>query len=108
MPISLLLREAVYAFRWGAYHLGAWGHLVRTEEVLIGRARGAFLSHWFGPGLPLSGSFVAIVLANLGELQERYFLVSASALPELEGPSLGEPLAGLFGEVAGILLSPTG
>jgi hypothetical protein len=108
MPLSLLLRETVYAFRWGAFHLEPWSHLVQTEEVLIGRARSAFLTHWFGPGLPLNGSFVRIVIDNLVALKKQYFLASASVLPELEGPSLGEPLAGLFGQVAGILLSPTG
>jgi hypothetical protein len=39
MPIALLLQETVYTFRWGAYHLEPWSHLVQTEETLIDRAQ---------------------------------------------------------------------
>jgi hypothetical protein len=107
MPLSLLLQEAVYTFRWGAYHLEPWVHLVRTEELLIDRARSAFLVHWFGSGLPLHGSFVKIVLENIKELSEHYYRVVASLAPNPEGLNLTEPLAGLIGELAGIALSPT-
>jgi hypothetical protein len=107
MPLSLLLQETVYSFRWGAYHLAPWIHLVRIEEVLIDRARSAFLVHWFGSGLPLHGSFLRVVFENLNELSAHYYRVVASLSPNPEGLNLTEPFAGLIGEVAGIALSPT-
>src|SRR5258708_794059 len=108
MPIGLLLQETVFTFRWGAFHLEPWSHLVRTEELLIDRARSAFLVHWFGPDLPLNGFYVAVVIDNLRELRERYFAVASALAPEPAGPNLLTPLSGLVGEIAGIALSPTG
>jgi hypothetical protein len=108
MPIALLLQETVYTFRWGAYHLEPWSHLVQTEETLIDRARSAFLVHWFGARLPLNGSFLNVVIDNLKQLREHYFAVTRAVSPEPTGPNLTEPLAGLVGEIAGIALSPTG
>jgi hypothetical protein len=107
MPIALLLQETVYTFRWGAFHLEPWSRLVRTEELLIDRARSAFLVRWFGKELPLNSFFVAVAIANIGDLRERYFAVSAAIAPEATGPNLTTPLAGLVGEIAGIALSPT-
>ena len=108
MPIALLLQETVYTFRWGAYHLEPWSHLVQTEEMLIDRARSAFLVRWFGARLPLNGSFLNAVIDNLKQLREHYFAVTRAVSPEPTGPNLTEPLAGLVGEIAGIALSPTG
>ncbi len=107
MPLSLLLQETVYTFRWGAHHLEPWVNFVRTEELLIDRARSAFLVHWFGSGLPLQGFFVKIVLQNLKELRTRYYQVLNSVAPSPWGPNLTEPLAGLIGEIAGMVFSPT-
>jgi len=108
MPIALLLQETVYTFRWGAYHLEPWSHLVQTEETLIDRARSAFLVRWFGAQLPLNGSFLNVVIDNLKQLRDHYFAVTQAVSPEPTGPNLTEPLAGLVGEIAGIALSPTG
>jgi hypothetical protein len=108
MPLALLLQETVYTLRWGAFHLEPWTHLVRVEELLIDRARGAFLTRWFGSGLPLQGFYVNVVIENLTALRDQYLCARQSLPPAEEGPSLAEPLAGLAGEVAGILLSPTG
>jgi hypothetical protein len=107
MPIGLLLQETVYTLRWGAFHLEPWSHLVRIEALLIERARGAFLSRWFGAALPLKSFDLRVMIANLAELRERYFRARMSFQSD-DGPNLAEPVAGLGGEIAGIALSPTG
>ncbi|MBB6253149.1 hypothetical protein [Nitrospirillum iridis] len=107
MPLALLLQETVYTLRWGAFHLEPWNHLVRVEELLIDRARGAFLIHWFGRALPLRGSRVSVVIDNLDALRTQYFRARSSLAPDIGGPNLAEPLSGLAGEVLGIALSPT-
>jgi hypothetical protein len=108
MPLALLLQETVYALRWGAFRLEPWMHLVQVEALLIDRARGAFLTRWFGSGLPLRGSYVNVIIDNLAALRAQYLRAQQSLTPAEEGPSLAEPLSGLTGEIAGIILSPTG
>ena len=53
MPIFLLLAETTWTWQFAAKQLEPWVHMVAVEEVLIERARSAFLVHWFGMRLPL-------------------------------------------------------
>jgi len=113
MPLGLLLQETVYTFRWGARRLEPWSHLVRVEEILIRRARGAFLGHWFGRGLPLKGARLRIVIDNLDALRARWLAAKESAdasraAAEAGGVNLAEPVSGLAGQLMGMLLSPAG
>lgn len=113
MPIALLLQPLAGALRRGiqgapgALGLSAWVELVRMEEVLIGRARGAFLVRWFGPRFPMRGGHLRGVLVNLDALRERFLAVQRARAPEAPGLNFQEPLAGLAGIAAGLLLSPT-
>jgi hypothetical protein len=108
VPIALLLEESSLLVRFGAKQLSPWVQLVAIEEVLIDRARSAFLVRWFGTRLPLRGSYLAIAIDNLVALRNRYLLAVASAKGEETGLNLTEPLASLGGEVVGFLSSPHG
>ncbi|MBZ4417437.1 hypothetical protein [Myxococcus sp. RHSTA-1-4] len=114
MPIALLLHPVAGAL-WRGVHgvqgglgLSAWVELVRLEEVLIGRAQGAFLVRWFGPRLPLRGGHLRVVLVNLEALRERFLAIQRARVRETPGLNLEEPLAGFTGIAAGLALSPTG
>jgi hypothetical protein len=106
MPIALLLYEATAAFRFGARVLTPWNHLVQVEEVLIDRARSAFLYKWFGSGLPLHGFHLRVAIVNIAELRKRYAQVKAESRQRAEGPNLTEPLFGMAGVAAGMILTP--
>jgi hypothetical protein len=106
MPIALLLQEVTAAFRYGARVLDPWNHLVLVEELLIDRARSAFLFKWFGNELPLHGFHVRVVIANIEELRKRYEQVKAEVRKRAEGPNLTEPIMGMAGVVAGMILTP--
>lgn len=113
MPISLLLTPVATAF-WrgvrgtpGVLGLEHWVELVRLEEVLIGRARGAFMVRWFGTRFPLQGSHLRGYFVNLDALRERFLAAQRSVVPETRGLNLLEPVAGLGGIALGVLLSPT-
>ncbi len=108
MPIFLLLAETTWTWRFAAKQLKSWGHMVDVEEVLIGRARSAFLVHWFGMHLPLKGLGVRVYIENLQQLSDRYAAAAQSAKGEVTGLNLTEPLAGIAGQVAGAVLSPVG
>lgn len=106
MPLALLLQSAVTTLERASRALLPWIALVQTEQILVERARSAFLVHWWGPNLPLNGSSIRVAFSNLGALQDRYREVTAAG--NSGQPNLTEPLAGLAGEFAGIVLSPTG
>jgi len=106
MPIGLLLQETTAAFRYAARVLEPWNHLVQVEELLIDRARSAFLFKWFGTDLPLHGFHVRVVIVNIDELRKRYEDVKQQVTPPAYGPNLTEPLFGMAGVAAGMLLTP--
>src|SRR5579859_7961176 len=106
MPIALLLQEMTAAFGYGARVLEPWNHLVLVEELLIDRARSAFLFKWFGTGLPLHGFHVRVAIANIEELRRRYEEVRQAVRPPAQGPNLTEPLFGMAGVAAGMILTP--
>ena len=106
MPIALQLQEVTAAFRYGARVLEPWNRLVWVEELLINRARSAFLFKWFGYGLPLHGFEVRVAISNLDALRERYEKVKAETQKAAEGPNLTEPLLGMAGTAVGMMLTP--
>ena len=108
MPIALLLQESVLTIRFGAQQLTPWAHLAQIEELLIDRARGAFLVRWFGTHLPTHGLYLRVFIENLESFRARYLEAVASAKGEITGPNLTEPLAGAAGTIAGLIASPTG
>jgi hypothetical protein len=108
MPIALLLFESTLDFAFGGHQMSPWVHLVAMEEKLIDRARSAFLVKWFGRNLPLQGFYLKVAIDNLQALRDRYLAMKQSVQPELSGPNLTEPLAGVVGQIAGMMFSPQG
>ena len=104
MPIALLIQNLVKVFADGVRSVSSWDQLVTLETTLLGRARGAFLVHWFGPHIPMAASAVRVHIDNLEALRTRYHAVAAGA--RADGPNLAEPLAGMTGMLFGQLSSP--
>ena len=105
MPFALLLSRISLELAFGAGKLSPWVRLVRDEEVLIDRARGAFATRWFGTSLPLAGSSLRIAIDNLRPLQERFAGVRAASAPDSR-LDIGTPLAAMLGTAMGSLLHP--
>ena len=108
MPLALLLEETFAAFKKGAEKLSPWNRLVLAEGLLVDRARGAFITRWFGTGVPLYGLSVRIAMVNVEALRRRYEAARAATPGAGGGLNLTEPLAGLAGQLGGLLLSPSG
>lgn len=109
MPIALLLQEVVSALKKGGEVMEPWGQMALLEELLVDRARGAFVVHWFGVAVPLHGLSLRVVIDNFEALRARY----TEALRQVptssgSGMNLTEPLAGMAGSMAGMLFTPTG
>src|SRR5262245_9471093 len=105
MPFALLLSRISLEFAFGAGKLSPWVRIVRDEEVLIDRARGAFATRWFGTSLPLAGSSLRIAIDNLRPLQEHFADVRAASAPDSR-LDIGTPLAAMLGTAMGSLLHP--
>jgi len=108
MPIALLLQSTFAVYRKGSTLLDPWLAMVRIEELLIGRARSAFLVHWFGDRLPVRDNRLQVSIANLRPLRQRWESVTRQQPDPDRGINLTEPLAGLGGTLVGIVLSPAG
>jgi hypothetical protein len=110
MPLALLLQGVIKTISKGAKQLTPWAMMAYLEELLVDRARGAFMVHWFGSSLPLEGLQIRIAIANLDELRMRFneVLAERNRRTTATGLNLLDPLAGLAGTVAGMLVSPAG
>ncbi len=105
MPLALMIQDFLQKMDRELKKLDGWNQLVQWEAVLVGRARGAFLTHWFGTHLPLDGHNPRIWIVNIEELkQQRDAIKRTDSLRG--GPNLLEPLAGLAGLLAGEMLTP--
>ncbi len=105
MPIALLLQESADRMEKALKRIEGWNQLVLMEALLVGRARGAFLTNWFGVHLPLHGRYPQIWIENIDVL--RRHRDSLKRTDEVGGgPNLLEPLAGLTGLLAGQAVSP--
>lgn len=107
MPI-LLLPELAAGLRKLGTQLGGWPRLTEIEELLLRRARGAFLVRWFGRGVPERQLSLLIVIANIDALRERYALVKQSMPGPLPPMTLLRPLAGMAGFATGLFFSLSG
>jgi hypothetical protein len=108
MPVALLLQNVLATLRTAETALAPWREIVPLESTVVGRARSAFLVHWFGPRLPLDGLTLSGYVVNTDELARRYGLAQRSIPSSQDGPNLTEPLLGFAGLVAGVLMSPVG
>ena len=108
MPIALLLASLKAPLSGLDAAFGRWNAVLRLETVVIDRARGAFMVHWFGPRLPSSEGRLRVVIDNIVPLGERYREARSRSMGGQTGPHLLEPVAGLAGTFAGMLISPSG
>lgn len=108
MPLALLLQKTFNDLSKGIDALSTWIRLVQLDEILLERARSAFLVHWFGSSIPLHGPSLQVVIANIEDLHKRYQALRSLSAEEPSGLNLTEPVAGMGGAFIGMLLSPTG
>lgn len=108
MPVALLLQQDFQRLARAARPLDHWREVLVLEALVIDRARGAFLSTWFGATLPRSGDAVSIGIGNIAALGEQFRRARAQSIGGDTGANLAEPLAGMAGMAAGILFSPSG
>jgi len=88
--------------------LAPWLQIVPLESTIVDRARSAFLVHWFGPRIPVDGLSLKGIIVNIGELSAQRQLAERSLPQTATGPNLFEPVAGIAGLAAGILITPMG
>ncbi|MES3153128.1 hypothetical protein [Sphingomonas faeni] len=108
MPIALFLQQQFGRLAGTAAPLDRWREVLAIEALVIDRARGAFLSTWFGTRLPRAGDQLLVGIVNLDALAAQYRHARAPLVAGATGPNLVEPLAGLAGMALGLLLSPSG
>jgi hypothetical protein len=107
MPLGLLLQSAFGSWQKDIAKLAGWNQLVVLEDVLLARARGAFMGRWFGNAVPMFAGEVRIAIVNLDELKQRFRLMRREALRNTADINLTEPIAGIAGTMVGALLAPT-
>ncbi|OYY91542.1 MAG: hypothetical protein B7Y45_03015 [Sphingomonas sp. 28-66-16] len=108
MPIALLLQSDFQRLVRAARPLDTWREVLALEALVIDRARGAFLSDWFGAAVPRTSDQLLIGIVNIEALGEQYRIARARSIGGDTGANLTEPVAGLAGMAAGLLLSPSG
>jgi hypothetical protein len=106
MPLVLMLEDIFGKFSHWVKRLEKWNQLVSLEETLAGRARSAFLVHWFGPSIPLQDSHLRVYIANFEELRSKYNAAKKAPAFDPDKPSLLEPAAGFAGTLVGMLGAP--
>lgn len=108
MPLALSLHMGLGPWMRGPLDVQApFRRFLDRQAEVIARARGAFLSRWFGPSLPLEGLSVRVAFANLAALAARARSVAVTGRESpWDRPNLTEPLAGLAGITAGMWASP--
>ena len=97
MPIALLLHEVLSPLAMAGPVLERWQAMLRVEALVVARARGAFIVHWFGPRLPAAGGRLLVGIQNIAALTEQYRRARAASVAGDTGPNLTEPLASLAG-----------
>lgn len=108
MPIALLLTSLSTPLAGLAAAFERWNAVLRLEAVVVDRARSAFLVDWFGNRLPRTNGRLRIVISNIDALGERYREARSRSMGGQTGPNLLEPVAGMAGMMAGMLISPSG
>ena len=108
MPIALLLQDALSPLTNAEVVLARWQAMVRLEALVVARARGAFVVHWFGVGLAAVGGRLLVGIQNIQALTVQYRQARAASVAGDTGPNLLEPLASLAGMGVGMFLSPSG
>jgi hypothetical protein len=107
VPISLLPELTETLEKTGEV-LSPWARLVTLEEQILRRARGAFLTHWFGSSVPVKRLNLYIAIVNIEELKRRYIEVKRSMPEPYPELNLLGPLSGIAGLLVGVAVSPTG
>lgn len=111
MPIALLLQKQFVTLPTllaAAKALAPWNDIARAEITVIARARGAFMTQWFGRSVPRAGPFVQVAIANRAQLDARLAEVLSAGSPTAGAASVSTPIAALTGMIGGLWLSPVG
>ena len=108
MPI--VLTDLFSAFTGGVKKIETLAEAMTRGMTVLARQRGAFLTSWFGPGLPVDGLAVQAHVVNgdaiLERIQHARALQAAGRRQDL-APNLLEPLSGIGGIMSGGLLGVT-
>lgn len=107
MPIALYPELTTSLSKVGGA-LSSWNRLTLIEEQILRRARSAFLTKWFGPGVPERRLSLYMHIANIEEFRTRYALVKRSMPGPLPEMNLLRPIAGMAGFATGLFFSPAG
>lgn len=106
MPLALLLQKFTGALVATARSLAPWTEIVTLESAVVERVRSIFLAHWFGAPPPIDGLALLARVMNTDELDARFAAARSPAPTGPGGLQLAEPLSGLAGMVAGMVMSP--
>lgn len=107
MPIALFPELTAVLRRTGNV-VSPWSRLVDIETQLLRRAESAFLTHWFGIGVPERRLSLYIAIRNIDALRRQFLLAKHSSESTPSELSLLIPMAGITGALVGIAMSPTG
>ena len=94
MPIALLLQKQFVILPTllaAAKALAPWNDIARTEIAVIARARGAFMTRWFGRSVPRAGPFIQVTIANRDQLDARLAQLFAAGSTTAGAASVSTP-----------------
>ena len=101
MPISLVLAELAKRRLMWTPIWADWSRVLELQELVLRRARGAFLHQWFGTGLQMAGPALLVAILNLDALRSQFLYASSQAHDSL---NLMEPVMGMAGSLVGSIL----
>jgi hypothetical protein len=105
----MLLTSRLGVINRGVRRIAPWEGVADTFGLVLRRLRNAYLVHWFGTGIPISGIDLRVAIVNMAELRARWQAVGGDRPPGTRaavGPNLTEPLFGWTGMLVGTLASP--
>lgn len=107
MPLILLLNRQLGLVTGGASKIASLSDTMDRAADVLRRRRAAFLTAWFGPGLPVDGLQLRVTIVNhpavAGRI-DRSRQLQADYAAGRAGPNLVEPIAGMAGTITGSLL----
>jgi hypothetical protein len=109
MPMSMLLTSRLGVLNRGVRKIAPWEGIADTFAIVLRRLRSAYLVHWFGTGIPISGIDLRVAIVNMADLRARWQAIGGDRPPRPRpavGPNLTEPLFGWTGMLVGAFASP--
>ncbi|MEU0431188.1 hypothetical protein ABZ153_05990 [Streptomyces sp. NPDC006290] len=106
MPVIMLLRGLTRSLCATVRTLTPWLEIVDHESVVVGRARAAFLVHWWGFETPLARLNLSGYIVNIGQMEEQFAAAQRSVPVSQGGPNATGSLLGFAGKIVGMALDP--